>query len=123
MPARLRLLIPQRARREGPPGRVWSQHPGYRQHGCALETAAAVAAPFVIACNDSACGHGPNLAYPPRLGIQAVCLTVRGKAPQSQPGKRRVDKNLRLCMGGICCWDVEEGPVGGGAVYAALALS
>jgi len=49
MPARLRLLIPQRARREGPPGRVWSQHPGYRQHGCTLETAAAVAAPFVIA--------------------------------------------------------------------------
>ena len=37
--------------------------------------------------------------------------------------KTLADKNLRLCMGGICCWDVEEGSVGGGAVYAALALS
>ena len=27
----------------------------------------------VIVRNDSACGHGPNLAYPPRFGIQAVC--------------------------------------------------
>jgi len=55
---------------------VWRQHPGYRparvqlQHktGCSCN----VAAPSF------AQGQGPNLAYPPRLGIQAV-WTERGR--------------------------------------------
>ena len=57
-----------------------SPHPGYRQHGCTLATTAVMAAPVVIAF-----GHGPDLAYPPRSGIQAV-WTARGRASRRSRG-------------------------------------